>query len=130
MTDETARPEPATDSTAPTEPTEPSDTTEPAPSRTRLRDRSLGIRGVAAVAVAGLVLGGLGGTAIGFAADDGSGDRGPTRFGRPFPGDQGHRVPDGDFAPPGAPEQAPPSTAPDEETQPDGSTDSSSSTDS
>lgn len=61
---------------------------------TRLRDRVLGIRGVAAVAVATLVLGGLGGAAVGALADgsDGSdGDqRGPghSRFG---PGQQGQQ---------------------------------------
>jgi hypothetical protein len=91
--------------------------------RTRLRDRVLGFRGVVAVGLAALVLGGAAGTAIGFAADDDGHDRRPDRFGAQFPG----RDQDG-FSPPGM--QAPPSTAPDDEVQPDGSSDDSGATNS
>ncbi len=122
MTDETAQPEPTTE---PPEPPEPA-----AKPKTRLRDRVLGIRGIAAVGLAGLVLGGLGGAAIGAAVDDDGGHHGPGRFGSQFPGEDGRHGPDGGFRPPGEPGQAPPSTAPDEETQPDGSTDNSGSTNS
>jgi len=123
MTDETAQSEPAA------EPTEPPETP-PTQTKTRLRDRVLGIRGIAAVGLAGLVLGGLGGAAIGVAVDD-DGDHGrPVRFGSQMPGGDGRHGPDGGFLPPGGPGQAPPSTAPDEEIQPDGSTDDSGSTNS
>jgi hypothetical protein len=122
-----------TDETTQSEPTaEPPEPAEASPDRTRtpLRDRVLGIRGIAAVGLAGLVLGGLGGAAIGVAVDDG-GDHGrPARFGSQMPGQDGRHGPDGGFMPPGGPGQAPPSTAPDEETQPDGSTDDSGSTNS
>ena len=48
------------------------------------RDRALGFRGVVAVTLAGVILGGLGGTALGFALDD---DGHPdVRFGSHFGG--------------------------------------------
>ena len=72
---------------------------EPAVARVRLRERVLGMRAVAGVALATLILGGLGGTAIGAAAGDDSGDAGPGEHGfggrleggpetRPGPGQQ------------------------------------------
>jgi hypothetical protein len=141
--DAASEPDPATDAT-PTDPTTtdaantdptttyPAEQTAETPTKpkTRLRDRVLGIRGIAAVGLAGLVLGSLGGAAIGVAVDDDGDHERPARFGSQFPGEDGRRGPDDGFMPPGGPGQAPPSTAPDEETEPDGSTDNSGSTNS
>ena len=98
---------------------------EPAPTKTRLRDRALGFRAVVAVTLAGVVLGGLGGTALGFALDGDQHDH-PARVGGRFGGGPG---PEGGFAPPGVP-QGPPGTAPQEQTAPDGSGDTSGSSNS
>jgi hypothetical protein len=60
--------------------------------RPRLRDHVVGMRGVAAVALAGLILGGAGGALLGAVSAGGDDDRmGPGRFGGPgqmgqFPG--------------------------------------------
>ena len=82
---------------------------QPAP-KTRWRDRSLGFRGALAVGAAGLILGGLGGTALGFALDGGDDHRGgPGHHGRPF-GDDGQRG----LVPPGS-GQLPPATIPESE---------------
>lgn len=92
----------------------------PASDRPRLRDRVLGMRGVAAVAVAGLILGGVGGTAIGAVAghDDHREGRpefggrefgGPSRDGR-GPGQFQGRPGGGQFG--GGPQQGAPDGAP------------------
>ena len=117
----------------PTEPPQARESPRPADTRRRWRDRTLSFRGVVAVALAGLVVGGLGGAAI-HAVADGDHER-DGRFGPPFPmerpyGDRG--FPDDDlrqgFPPPGLPAPVPPTTSPDDDTQPDsGSTDSPSS---
>jgi hypothetical protein len=94
----------------------------PAPVATlRLRDRVLGMRGVAAVALAGLIVGGGGGFALG-AVTQGDDDRmGPGGgFGGP-PG-QFQQFPNGPQGGPGQGfpgGQMPPGTAPQEPTQPD-----------
>ena len=96
--------------------------TAPAP---RFRDRVLGIRGVAAVALAGLVIGGGGGFALGAVTDGGDDRMGPGRagFGGPgqfqqFPGrpQGGQQGGPGQVFPGG---QMPPGTAPQEDMQPD-----------
>jgi len=97
------------------------------PAKRRWRDRALGFRGVIAVTVAGVILGGLGGTALGFALDD---DGHPdVRFGTHFRGDDERPGPGGGFQPPGMP-QPPEGTVPDEDTQPDSSGGTSGSTNS
>ena len=58
----------------------------PAAPTTRFRDRVYGVRGLAAVAVGGVILGGLGGYAINAATDHGGPDGRMGRFG---PGGQG-----------------------------------------
>ncbi len=111
--------------TEPTEPTEPTATQPPAapepttpaadaaPVRPRLRDRVFGLRSLVAVALAGLVLGGVGGFGIHAATDDGGGDGRMDRFGPggafpggPFPGGPGGRGGPGGF-PPGPGQQGP-----------------------
>jgi hypothetical protein len=104
----------------PPEPT-PDETPEPAAARTRWRDRVVGFRGVLAVAAAGLILGGLGGTAIGVvvSGDDDHG-RGPART----------DFREGDHGPRGVPGRpgtgVPPMSPPQDDVQPDdpGDTDS------
>ena len=98
----------------------------PAPDSKPWRDRALGFRGVVAVTLAGVVLGGLGGTALGFALDSDSGPE-HVRFGSRFGDDDRPAPPGGGFQPPGLP-QAPEGTVPDEDTQPDGSGDTNGST--
>lgn len=109
--------------------------------RTGLRERVLGLRAVAAVALASLVLGGVGGTALGALSDgEDSNQGGPG--GRQFaPGQRGQvpadgqvqddqlqddqvpdLLPDGGFqrqAPGGPPGQLPPGTAPEGDVAPD-----------
>jgi len=113
----------------------------PAAARAGWRDRAYGIKGVAAVAVAGLIIGGGAGAAIHAAtADDGGRDgrpgrMGPGGFGGPggqlppgpggMPG-QGQlpQPPNGLPAPPnGGPQQ--PATPPEDRVAPDGSGDAS-----
>jgi len=79
--------------------------------KARWRDRSLGFRGALAVGAAGLILGGLGGTALGFAVDGGDDGRGggPGHTGHPF-GDEGGRG----LVPPGS-GNLPPTTPPESE---------------
>jgi hypothetical protein len=98
----------------------------PAPvARPRLRDRVFRIRGVVAVAVAGLILGGAGGTLVGATAfGDGHGD-GP---GRGFGGPGGfQQFPQQGQLPQGGPGQGlpggqlPPGTSPQNDVQPDDS---------
>jgi hypothetical protein len=102
----------------------------------RFRDRVLGMRSVAAVALASLVLGGLGGAALGAVSAGGDEDRrgGPGGFGRPpfQQGQPGHLPQQGQPAPPaGAPGGVPPGTSPQEDdVQPDGSGDTTSGTNS
>ncbi|WP_344149762.1 hypothetical protein [Nocardioides koreensis] len=74
------------------------------PARPGLRDRVLGWRGVAGVALASVILGGVGGAVLGAVSDagDGSGMRGGPGGG---PGNHGN-------PPLGMPGQLPPSTAP------------------
>ena len=98
---------------------------------TGLRDRVLGLRAVAAVALASLVLGGLGGTALGALSDgeDTDQQRGPGG-GQFAPGQRGQlqddqvpgQVPNGSFrgrGPGGQQGQLPPGTAPDSDVVPD-----------
>jgi hypothetical protein len=89
---------------------------EPA-AKTPFRHRVIGIRGVAAVAVASVILGGAGGAALGAAS---SGDDNDQQRGRPgmnngqFPGGPGDGSQNGDnrqMLPPGS-NQLPPTTAP------------------
>ena len=74
--------------------------------RTRFRDRVLGMRGVIAVALASVVLGGVGGAVLGATTDGG-----PDRFGGPWPGGVPGGGPGqpGQFGP-GQPEQFQPSS--------------------
>ncbi len=53
------------------------------PAKRRWRDRALGFRGVIAVTLAGVILGGLGGTALGFALDDDGHPDDPVRLALP-----------------------------------------------
>jgi len=91
--------------------------------KTPFWSRVLSMRAVAAVALAGLILGGAGGTAVGLAAghDDDRGRVDRDRFGpvlqlQPAEGQQG--FPDQGFPgqPPGQLEQLPPATEPDQST--------------
>ncbi|MFA6299346.1 MAG: hypothetical protein WC642_09270, partial [Nocardioides sp.] len=63
----------------------------PLPTKPGWRERTLGMRGVAAVTLAGLILGGLGGAAIGVVAsgDDDDAWRPPDNFERQGPPDGG-----------------------------------------
>ena len=93
--------------------------------RPALRDRVLGWRGVAGVALASVILGGAGGAVLG-AVSNGGDSRGPGGFGgrgmvqnsqnqqppNGLPGNQGGQQP-----PTGTPGQLPPSTAPQQEQQ-------------
>jgi hypothetical protein len=98
---------------------------DPAPeaaARTRWRDRVLGFRGVLAVALAGLIVGGVGGAAIGALAsgDDDHDRRGPGPM--ELRGDRPERGEPGGF--PGG--GLPPGTPPQDEAQPDDSGDTNS----
>lgn len=100
--------------------------------KTRFRDRVLGMRGVAAVAVAGLIIGGAGGAVLG-AVTSGDDDRDGGRFGGPGgfggPGQFQQQLPPGQPGqlPQGGPGQGmpggglPPGTSPQDEVQPDNS---------
>lgn len=125
-------PPPASTPPASTPPADPA--TDPAPSaKPRLRDRVLGWRGVAAVAAASLIMGGVGGVVLGHVSASADDERGPG--GRQFPG-QGQMPGDGQFpgqgqmpgqddgqqgGPGGVPGgmQIPPGTAPQDDVQPD-----------
>jgi hypothetical protein len=91
--------------------------TTPAQPKQRFRDRVYGVRSIAAVGIAGLVLGGAGGLGVGALAGDDHGDRdrdGRMQFSpQMMPG-----------LPPGAQGQLPPGVQP-RQTQPDGSSDDS-----
>jgi hypothetical protein len=102
---------------------QPADVPPPGP---RFRDRVLGIRAVAAVALASLVLGGLGGAVLGAVSAGGEDRRGgPDGFGGQ-PGQHGQQAP-----PAGAPNGVPPGTSQqDEDVQPDSSGDTTSGTNS
>jgi len=85
------------------------------PARTPWRQRVLGIRGIASVALAGLILGGAGGAAITAATSDdkdhqrdGEHRYGESRFGGPAFPDDGQMVPPPDLG-------TPASTAPEDE---------------
>jgi hypothetical protein len=105
----------------------------PAVARPRFRDRVLGMRGVAAVAVAGLILGGAGGAVLGAATSGGEDHNfGPGRGGFGGPGQfQQQLPPQGQGQPPqgfqgfpgGQGGQLPPGTAPQNPVQPDNSGD-------
>jgi hypothetical protein len=89
--------------------------TTPAQPKPRFRDRVYGVRAVAAVAVAGLVIGGGAGLGVGALTGDDHGDRdrGPFRQQMTQPG-----------MPPGVQGQLPPGVQP-QQIQPDGSSDDS-----
>ncbi|WP_133241257.1 hypothetical protein [Nocardioides gansuensis] len=91
---------------------------QPVPSaRTRLRERAFGFKALAAATVAALLLGGLGGAAIGVLVDgDGPGDHGRMGFerGRPDFGGPFGRFDERGF-PPAPPGELPESTTPDDE---------------
>ncbi len=111
---------------APEAPEGPPESSAPPP-RAAWRDRVLGIRAVAAVALASLVLGGFGGAAIGAvsAGGDGHRDGSSEHFpGRP-PGPGGH---DDRLDPGGMPGQVPPGTTQEEDVSPDGSGDTTGAT--
>jgi hypothetical protein len=93
----------------------------PAETRTRWRDRAFGFRGVVAVALATLILGGVGGAAIGVVASgDGHDHQGPARL----------EFRDGDRPTHGGPGMpgfgVPPGTPPQDDVQPDDSDDTTS----
>ena len=97
-----------------------SESTPPERTATRWQDRTLGLRGVVAVGLTTLVLGGLGGAAIAtIAHHDGHRDGWSRleRDGRDGPG----RGPRG-FAPQAPPSVVPPTTQPEDDTQPDAPT--------
>ena len=91
---------------------------QPAEKRSRfagLRERARDVRGgMVAAVLAGVIVGGAGGFAVGAltTGHHGPGDRGPGMTGRPF--DQDGDGDDRGFRPDGAPGQLPPSTAPEE----------------
>jgi len=102
-------------------------------SRPALRDRVLGWRGVAGVALAGVILGGAGGAVLG-AVSNGGDSRGPGGFGgfrgpgvmqssQSSQNQPNQQLPDGlpgnqgQTPPTGTPGQLPPSTAPQQEEQ-------------
>lgn len=116
-------PDPTPDPTADPDPAPAAEAPEQPAARTRWRDRALGFRAVAAVALATLVLGGLGGAAIGVVAsgDDDHDRRGPAQLDfrdgdRPPHGAPGMPAPDG---------VVPPGTPPQDDVQPDDSGDTS-----
>ena len=96
----------------------------PAAPQTRFRDRMFGFRAVAAVTLAGVVVGGAGGVGLGFLMDDEKGSRdfmrGPMiqmvppgtdgSFGYGAPGTDGNQLP-----PPGMEGQLPPGLPQDED---------------
>jgi hypothetical protein len=103
-------------------------TTNP-PARAALRDRVLGWRGVAGVALASVILGGAGGAVLG-AVSNGGDSRGPGNLGGPggfggpgrmmqnSRGQQPDGVPGNQGQPPtGLPGQLPPSTPPQQDQQ-------------
>lgn len=117
-------PEPTGQPTGEWEPEAAAQTTQQTP-KTRLRDRAFGIRGLAAVAVASLILGGVGGAAIAAVAagdgrHDGPGRGGPMGMHRDGP--SGQNGPDERFrgAPPGGFRggELPPATPPGDEQDP------------
>ena len=122
MTDKTNEPDPTPADETPADPA-PAPAPQPAPlaePKTRWRDRAFGFRGVLAVALASLILGGVGGAAIGVVAS-GDGDRhGPGRM----------EFRDGDRPTHGGPGMpgfgTPPAMSPQDEVQPDDSGDTSS----
>jgi len=127
MTDTTNEPDPKPSDQPADEPgAEPAaETTEAAgtpPPRARFSERMFGVRAVAAVTLASLVLGGLGGAAIAAVVDDdGSQHRGPAQMqmrddesGRP---DHGTRMPPGGG-------MVPPATPPEDEAEPETPSDS------
>lgn len=110
-------PQQSSEAAEPAEPVEPTEQETPKRSRIAgLRERARSIRGgMVAAVLAGVIVGGAGGFAVGALTTDhhGPGDRGPGMMGRPFDRDG-----DGDgrgFRPDGAPGQLPPTTAPEEE---------------
>ena len=133
MNEDTNLEQPAPDQPAPGAPDEPvapaagANLAEPVPTETapaqpkpRFRDRVYGVRAIAAVGVAGLVIGGGAGLGVGALTGDDHGDRDRIRF-QPqmMPGMQGQ-------LPPGMQGQLPPGVQ-QQETQPDGSSGDSSS---
>jgi len=109
----------------PTDLSDPAATRDPgvrSSARPALRDRVLGWRGVAGVALASVILGGAGGAVLG-AVSSGGDSRGPGGFGgrgmapssqtqqNGLPGNQGQEPPTG------MPGQLPPSTAPQQDQQ-------------
>lgn len=91
--------------------------------KVRFRDRVIGMRGVAAVALASLILGGAGGFALGAVSNGADGSTGPGGRGGPggnfqqgqFPGGQQGQFPGGQQGGPGGAPPAdgrPPGTAP------------------
>ncbi len=118
MTDKTNEPDPIPADETPADPApEPAP---PAAPKTRLRDRAFGFRGVLAVALASLILGGVGGAAIGVVASgDGHERHGPAQL----------EFRDGDRPTHGGPGMpgfgTPPGTPPQDEVQPDDSGDTS-----
>lgn len=97
--EETAGPEEPTEAPAEVRADEPTETTERRPG---FRDRLAGARGLIAVGAATLILGGVGGYAVGAVTSDGPGDR-DHEHGRPF--DDAGR---GEFPRPGNPGGLPP----------------------
>jgi hypothetical protein len=132
MSEDTNEPAPAPgepfQNTAPVPPVEPVETTAAtAPAKARFQDRVLGMKAVAGVALASVVLGGAGGAVLGAISngdDSGSGNR----FGGPMtnmmPGQDGNQLQQpsgGQMVPPGTQGQLPPGLPPQ-----DGSTESES----
>jgi len=101
----------------------PDQTPAPEPPKTRWRDRAIGFRGVVAVGLATLILGGVGGAAVGVLATNGDDHerRGPAQM--DFR--DGDRPPHGGPGMPGFGGGVPPGTPPQEDVEPDDSGDSS-----
>ena len=89
---------------------------QPGPAPVRFRDRVLGMRGVIAVALASVILGGVGGAALGAVSsgddEDGRFGRGPGNF---QPGQDGQLPPGGQFHQGQVPGQLPPTTRDDDD---------------
>lgn len=88
----------------------------------RLRDRVLGLRAVAAVALAALILGGAGGAALGAISNGADSVTGPGGRGGPGGTFQQGQLPGGQQGGPGLAPPAgglPPATAPRDDVQPD-----------
>jgi len=136
MSEDTNEPAPASgeplENTAPVPPVEAATPVETAaattPAKPRFQDRVLGMKAVAGVALASVVLGGAGGAVLG-AISNGDDDSGRgNRFGGPMtnrmPGQDGNQLQqpgDGQMVPPGTQGQLPPGLPPQ-----DGSTESES----